>query len=63
MEMPPRSMERLASLKTKTESATYAEVMRNALRLYEALINEIENGGEIMVKRGDDIFPYTIFSR
>jgi hypothetical protein len=42
MEMPPKSMERLAALKDKTEASSYAEVVKNALRLYEALIKEQE---------------------
>ena len=41
-DLPPRSMERLNALKLKTEASSYAEVVKNALRLYEALIEEIE---------------------
>ena len=36
LEMPPQAMERLQKLKDRTEAASYAEVIRNALRLYEA---------------------------
>ena len=36
-DLAPRSMERLNALKAKTEAASYAEVVKNALRLYEAL--------------------------
>ncbi|HEY4125399.1 MAG TPA: ribbon-helix-helix protein, CopG family, partial [Rhizomicrobium sp.] len=42
LEMPPQAMERLTRLKEKTEAASYAEVIRNALRLYEALVDEHE---------------------
>ena len=31
--MPPQAMERLQKLKDRTEAASYAEVIRNALRL------------------------------
>ena len=62
MEMPPKSVERLKRLQNVTEAASYAEVMRNALRLYEALIDEVEAGHEILVKRGDVVAPLPIFA-
>ncbi len=62
MEMPPRSIERLERLQVITEASSYAEVMRNALRLYEALIDEVEAGNEIMIKRGEVTAPLPIFS-
>jgi uncharacterized protein (DUF342 family) len=62
MDMPPRSFERLQRLQEVTEASTYAEVMKNALRLYEALINEIEAGNEILIKRGETTAPLPIFS-
>jgi hypothetical protein len=43
-------MERLKALKDKTEAASYAEVIKNALRLYEALIGEAEAGQEVLIK-------------
>ncbi|HAC59196.1 MAG: hypothetical protein CMI62_12605 [Parvibaculum sp.] len=55
-------MERLQQLKEKTEAASYAEVIRNALRLYEALIQEAERGAEFQVKEPDGTsVPYRIF--
>jgi hypothetical protein len=62
MDMPPRSVQRLKRLQDITEAASYAEVMKNALRLYEALINEVEAGNEILVKRGAVIAPLPIFA-
>lgn len=62
MDMPPRSVERLKRLQDVTEAASYAEVMKNALRLYEAMIDEVEAGNEVLVKRGKDIVPLIIFS-
>ena len=58
MDMPPR----LKRLQDMTEAASYAEVMKNALRLYEALIEEVEAGNEIMIKRGEYAVPLMIFS-
>ena len=62
MDMPPRSVERLKRLQDVTEAASYAEVMKNALRLYGALIEEVEAGHEILVKRGSETAPLLIFS-
>ncbi len=62
LEMPPQAMERLQRLKDKTEAASYAEVLRNALRLYEALIGEAERGNELSLRSADGtITPYRIF--
>jgi hypothetical protein len=62
LEMPPQAMQRLQMLKDKTEAASYAEVLRNALRLYEALIAEAENGAEFAVRGADGrLTPYKIF--
>jgi hypothetical protein len=62
LEMPPQAMERLQRLKDKTEAASYAEVLRNALRLYEALIAEAERGNELSLRSADGtLTPYRIF--
>ena len=62
MDMPRRSMERLEALKIRTESTSYAEVVKNALQVYEAIIDEVEQGNEIMVKRGDEVVCYKIIA-
>ena len=62
LEMPPQAMERLQRLKEKTEAASYAEVIRGALRLFEALIEEHEKGSEFALKRADgEMMAYKIF--
>ncbi len=62
LEMPPQAMERLQGLKERTEAASYAEVIRNALRLYEALVTEAEMGREFAIKSPDGVIsPYRIF--
>ncbi|MDE2183606.1 MAG: ribbon-helix-helix protein, CopG family [Alphaproteobacteria bacterium] len=62
LEMPPQAMERLQRLKDRTEAASYAEVIRNALRLFEALAEEHGKGAEFFVKRADgETIAYKIF--
>jgi Arc/MetJ-type ribon-helix-helix transcriptional regulator len=62
LELPPQAMERLQRLKDKTEAASYAEVIRNALRVFEALANEHEQGAEFLVKRKDgSMTTYQVF--
>ena len=62
LELPPQAMERLQRLKEKTEAASYAEVIRNALRLLEALVEEHEKGSEFALKRSDgETVAYKIF--
>jgi Arc/MetJ-type ribon-helix-helix transcriptional regulator len=62
LEMPPQAMERLQKLKDSTEAASYAEVIRNALRLFEALAEEHAKGSEFSLKRADgEVVQYKIF--
>lgn len=62
MDMPPKSLERLQRLQGITEASSYAEVVRNALRLYEALVDEAEEGHKLLIDRDGNIVPYKIFS-
>jgi len=62
LELPPQAMARLQRLKERTEAASYAEVIRNSLRLLEALLDEHEKGAEISLKRANgEIVAYKIF--
>ena len=62
LEMPPQAMMRLQKLKERTEAASYAEVIRNALRLFEALVDEHEKGSEFSLKRPNgEVVQYKIF--
>ena len=62
LDFAPRSMERLNALKVKTEAASYAEVVKNALRLYEALIEETEAGKQFLVRdRSGVVAPFRLF--
>jgi hypothetical protein len=40
-------------MRGKTEAASYAEVMKRALRLYEALPNQAESGNQVCIKSDD----------
>jgi hypothetical protein len=62
MDMPETSIIRLKRLQEVTEAASYAEVMKNALRLYEAMIQEVDGGADILIRRGDEIEKLAIFS-
>ncbi len=50
LDLAPRSVDRLNKLKLKTESSSYAEVIKNSLQLYEALIEIAEDGNEFLVR-------------
>ena len=63
MDLPQRSMERLSALKEKTEAASYAEVIKSALKLYEAMILEADRGNEFFAKSKDGtISSYKLFT-
>lgn len=53
LELAESSFLRLKSLKDKTEATSYAEVIKNALRLYEGLIDEAERGNQLCIKSKD----------
>lgn len=62
LDFAPRSMARLNALKAKTEAASYAEVVKNALRLYEALIEETESGKQFLIRDKDGVVaPFRMF--
>jgi hypothetical protein len=50
IELPPASMERLKALKDKTEASSYAEVTKNAFKLYERMIELAESGNVFLVR-------------
>jgi len=53
LELPSASMERLRALKDKTEAISYAEVTKNAYKVYERLVDLSESGHTLLV-RGPD---------
>jgi ribbon-helix-helix CopG family protein len=50
IELPKASMERLKALKEKTEAISYAEVVRDAFKLYERMIEYVESGSVVMIR-------------
>ena len=53
IEMPESSLERLKRLQVRIEASSYAQVFKNALQLYEAIIEEQDKGSEVYLKRPD----------
>lgn len=48
------SMKRLEDLKEKTDATTKAEVVRNALKLYEWFVNQIDPNYVVEIKDDED---------
>jgi hypothetical protein len=60
--LSPRAAARLIWLRQKTDASTNAEVLRNALRLYDALIEEAEKGNELLIRHPNgEIGTYRLF--
>lgn len=56
-----QAYERFAAMLQKTEG-TPEDVIKNALRLYEAMIAEAEQGNIFLLKQPNgDIVPYEVF--
>ena len=55
MDLSPSSFERLNRLKDMVEAKTYTEVMKDALRLYEWIVQEESDGSDFLVKTKDGV--------
>ena len=53
MELPKPSVERLKQMVMETGADSSAEVVSNALRLYEACLKEIRLGGRLVIRKTD----------
>lgn len=53
IELAAKSFERLQRLKSLTETSSHAEVLRNALRLYEYAIDKSSQGAMFLVQKDD----------
>lgn len=61
-DLPPRSMKILGELKEKTDAASYAEVFKNAIKLYDGIIGELEKGSEFMIRDASGaVYPFRMF--
>jgi hypothetical protein len=62
LDFSPRAMALLSELKEKTEAASYAEVIRNALKLYDGLITEADSGATFLVRSANgEVAPLKLF--
>lgn len=62
LDLGPKAYDRLTKLKIDTEATTYAEVIRNALKLYAFAVAQHEAGREFMLREPDGkIIPAPIF--
>jgi Ribbon-helix-helix protein, copG family len=62
IELPKASMDRLRALKEKTEAVSYAEVVRDAFKLYERMIEYAEAGSAILIRdKGGNVREIEIF--
>ena len=63
LELPLKSKERLDTIKERTEATSYAEVIKEALRLYEAVINEATAGRTLHLSDEKGAFaPYHVLT-
>jgi ABC-type Fe3+-hydroxamate transport system substrate-binding protein len=53
LELPEKAMELLQSLQERTESVSYAQVVRNALKLYGAILDRQDKGQELILRSAD----------
>lgn len=62
LELPETAHTRLQELKIKTEAASLAEVVKNALKLYAWAIEESQAGGRFLVEQKNGrIKEYALF--
>ena len=54
-EFSAEAFERLEKLKEATKASSYAEVVRDALRVYEWVVEETNEGNDIGAIRGKEI--------
>lgn len=53
VDLGPKAIQSLELLKTKTESTSYAEVFRRAMRLFQGLLALLDQGGSLFVRMPD----------
>jgi hypothetical protein len=54
LDLAPASLERLRFLKEQLEAASYAEVIREALKVFEFLVREEQKGSSVVVQPQGD---------
>lgn len=53
MDMAPLTLARLQRMQRRTEAASYGETIRNALLLYEQLLDATKDGGVLVIRKAD----------
>lgn len=62
LKLGPHSKRRLEKLRERVEPSTRQQVFRDALRLFEAIMDEVDKSHEFYVKDRDGKFhPYKMF--
>jgi len=61
--MAPESLQRLADIKAKLGLSSNAEVIRNALRVYEWLVTEVDPESYIEVRDGNGELVFRMTAR
>jgi len=54
IKMTERGFHRIEDLKTKTEALSAADVVRDALRVYEALVDAVSQGKLVVLESAED---------
>jgi hypothetical protein len=62
MDLSPNSFERLKRIKGLTEAGSYTEVMKDALRLYEFIVQKDTEGASFYVKKDGEMSEIKIFA-
>lgn len=52
--LSPKAYRRLEAIRERTDASSNAEVVRNALRLYDYVIEQTESGSMLCIKTQDD---------
>jgi hypothetical protein len=53
LDLTPRAAALLSELKEKTDAASYAEVFKNAMKLYDGIIAEVQRGSDFLIRDKD----------
>ena len=62
MVLPKKTVDRLNILKGETEASSSAEVVKNALRLYEAIVKDAKDGKEFCaIDKSGNVTSYRLF--
>jgi hypothetical protein len=63
MELSPSSFERLNRIKESVEAPSYTEVMKDALRVYEYLVQKDSEGSSFLIRsKNGDVSEIKIFA-